>query len=286
MIEHRSLANLIGWHSKTFSLTGRSRSSTVTSFGFDASVWEIWTALCAGAALLIPTQQTVQDPRALISWWQKQVLDVSFLPTSLAEFAFAENIKNEHLNTLLIGGDRLRRLPYPSSFSIINNYGPTETTVVATSGSICTKESIATIGRPIANTRIYILDEHGEPVPIGVAGEIYIGGVGVARGYLNRPELTAERFLADPFTVEPGARMYRSGDLGRYLADGNIEFLGRRDFQVKIRGFRVELGEIEAQLAQHPAVREAVVAAREDKAGDKRLIAYYTLKSDAGVIEV
>ena len=143
------------------------------------------------------------------------------------------------------------------------------------------------IGRRIPDLQVYILDGQGEPVPIGVAGELYIGGAGVARGYLNQPELTAERFVPDPFAGEAGARMYRTGDLGRWLSDGNIEFLGRNDFQVKISGFRIELGEIEARLAEHPGVREAVVIAREDTAGDKRLVAYYTpapaLPLDTGV---
>ena len=159
-----------------------------------------------------------------------------------------------------------------------NLYGPTEAAVDVTAWTAPDNfnQSTVPIGKPITNMRIYILDAHGEPVPVGVSGELYIGGVGVARGYLNRPELTAERFLRDPFVDEAGARMYKTGDLGRWFPDGNIEFMGRNDFQVKIRGFRIELGEIEARLAEHPAVREAVVIAREDTPGDKRLVAYYT----------
>ena len=161
--------------------------------------------------------------------------------------------------------------------SLWNMYGPTETTIWSSCMQVQTPAhqfSNPPIGRPIGNTRIYVLDGHGQPVPLGVIGEIYIGGVGVARGYLKRPELTAERFVPDSFSAVVGARMYRTGDLGRYLPDGNIEFLGRNDYQVKIRGYRIELGEIEARLVQHPGVREAAVIAREDVPGEKRLVGY------------
>jgi acyl-CoA synthetase (AMP-forming)/AMP-acid ligase II len=195
------------------------------------------------------------------------------------------------LRLLLIGGDRvdsavvarvLREYP-PQHW--LHCYGPTETTTFAATYAItdCDEYSSLPIGRPIANTRIYLLDPYSQPVPLGAVGEIYIGGAGVARGYLNRPELTAERFVVDPFCKQPGGRMYRSGDLARYRADGNLEFLGRRDHQVKIRGFRIELGEIEARLSDHPAVREAVVIVREDAEGDKRLTAYVTAREEAKI---
>jgi thioesterase domain-containing protein/acyl carrier protein len=167
-----------------------------------------------------------------------------------------------------------------NSIRLLNAYGPTETTVTATACEIALRPGETTtyqrvpIGRPLANRAIYILDQHSNPVPIGVRGHLHIGGAGLARGYLNRPDLTAETFVPDPFSAEPGARMYKTGDLARYRPDGNIEFLGRADHQVKIRGFRIELGEIEAALGQHPAVRDAVVLAREDAPGEKRLVAY------------
>ncbi|HEX8317857.1 amino acid adenylation domain-containing protein, partial [Longimicrobium sp.] len=272
MVEHRSLANLVAWHCAAFGVKAGDRSSSVAGFGFDATTWEVWPPLCAGAALMLPA---TRDPQALLEWWEEQALDVSFLPTPLAEVAFARGRASAGLRTLLIGGDRLRSLPAePLPFTLVNNYGPTETTVVATSGEIGASAKVH-IGRPIANTRVYLLDRAGEPVPEGVAGELYIGGAGVARGYQHRPGLTAERFVPDPFAGAAGARLYRTGDLARWLADGTLEFLGRTDFQVKIRGFRIEPGEIEARLSEHPAVRDAVVLVRQDASEDRRLVAYY-----------
>jgi len=200
---------------------------------------------------------------------------------------YAEALSEElaGLRYLLVGGDALdvriiaRTLQGKYPEHLLNGYGPTETTTFATTYEITEVAKNARsvpIGKPIANTRVYILDGERQAVGVGVTGELYIGGAGVARGYLNRADLTAERFMADPFAEEAGARMYRTGDLGRWLPDGNIEFIGRNDFQVKIRGFRIELGEIETRLMEHAGVREAVVIAREDTAGDKRLVAYYT----------
>ncbi|WP_157499112.1 non-ribosomal peptide synthetase, partial [Lysobacter sp. Root604] len=198
----------------------------------------------------------------------------------------------ERLNYLLFGGDRIdadvvrRVLQGARPAHLVHCYGPTETTTFASTHEIAELDAQARsvpIGRPIGNTRIYVLDASGEPAPVGVTGELHIGGDGVARGYLNRADLTQERFVRDRFSTDPQARMYRTGDLGRWGEDGTLEFQGRNDFQVKIRGFRIELGEIEARLTACAGVREAVVLAREDVPGEKRLVAYWLAEVGAQV---
>ncbi|WP_424489422.1 amino acid adenylation domain-containing protein, partial [Pseudomonas sp.] len=268
MVEHRTVENLVHWHCEAFGLDARSHTSSVAGFGFDAMAWEVWPTLCIGASLHLPPANVGNENiDELLAWWLAQPLDVSFLPTPVAEYAFSQNLAHPSLRILLIGGDRLRQFSQERRFAVINNYGPTEATVVATSGRVRAGQALH-IGRPVANASVYVLDEQLRPVPVGVAGELYVGGGGVARGYLNRAQMTAERFLQDPFN--PG-RMYRTGDLARWLPDGTIEYLGRNDDQVKVRGVRVELGEIESRLAALEGVAEAVVLVR-----DGRLIAWFT----------
>ncbi|MBC8997309.1 amino acid adenylation domain-containing protein [Pseudomonas sp. N40(2020)] len=271
MVEHRTLENLVHWHAQAFDLHAGSHTASVAGFGFDAMAWEVWPALCVGATLHLPPESIGNEHLdELLDWWRAQPLQVSFLPTPVADYAFSRHLGHPTLRTLLIGGDKLRQFPRDQTFDVINNYGPTEATVVATSGRIECGQ-VLHIGRPIANARVYLLDSQQQPVPVGVQGELYVGGAGVARGYLNRAQLTAEQFLDDPFSDEPNARMYRTGDQARWLADGNIEYLGRNDDQVKLRGVRVELGEIEAALSAHNAVQDVVVLVR-----DGRLVAWFT----------
>jgi len=292
-ILQRNLVNLTSWHQQAYQLTTHDRTTQIAGPAFDASVWEIWPCLTIGASLHIPDEAVRRDPDLLVLWLVEQQITISFLPTPLAEVVLAcPWPQGSALRVLLTGGDQLSRRPAPGTpFRVVNHYGPTENTVVSSCVQVSEQGSesrVPPIGRPIANTRIYLLDARGRPVPIGVPGEIVVAGAQLARGYLNRPDLTAERFLADPFAAElvgdelVGARMYRTGDLGRLREDGNLEFLGRNDDQVKIRGFRVELGEIEAVLVRHPAVRDAVVLARTAAAGDKRLVAYIVPDAPGG----
>ncbi|GIV97579.1 MAG: hypothetical protein KatS3mg057_2236 [Herpetosiphonaceae bacterium] len=280
-IEHQGLRNLIAWHRRAFALSAADRTTLLASPAFDASVWEIWPTLASGASLHIPDEEARMQPKELQRWLLGQQISVSFVPTPIAERLLELDWPPmAALRLLLTGGDALRRYPAANvPFVLVNNYGPTENSVVTTSGDVPALQSAdaaPSIGRPIANTRVYVLDRYGEPVPVGVPGELSIGGIGLARGYLRRADLTAERFVPDAFSAEPGARLYRTGDLVRWLSDGNLEFLGRLDHQVKIRGFRIELGEIEALLRRHPAVREALVLARDGFAEgqDKRIVAY------------
>jgi amino acid adenylation domain-containing protein len=271
-IRHRSLSSYVAWHCRERGLTPADRTTLIAGPGFDASVIEIWAALTSGASLHVPPPEAVLSPSAILAWLAEQSITVSYLPTPLAEAVLAQPMpEGLALRALLTGGDRLRlRPPAGLPFELINHYGPTETTIAATAGRIASEGDRAPeIGRPVANTRVHVLDPGLRPVPVGVRGEIFIAGEGLARAYRGRPDLTAERFLPSPFG--DGERIYRTGDLGRWLPDGNLQFLGRIDHQVKIRGLRVELGEIETALRQCPGVREAAVVMREDR----RLAGYY-----------
>ncbi len=280
-IEHGGLLNLIFWHQQAFAVSPSDRTTQIAGVAFDACGWEIWPYLTAGASIYFIDDETRISPVKLLDWLKVQGITISFLPTPLAEKILTLDWPQDAaLRILLTGGDKLHQYPLASHpFIVVNNYGPTENTVVTTSGTITARKQTdvaPTIGTPIANTKVYVLDAHLQPVPVGIPGELYIGGDGLARGYLNRPDLTAERFI----TLQ-GRRLYKTGDLVRYRADGNIEFLGRLDYQVKIRGFRMELGEIEAVLSQHPAVLQTVVMNREDVVGEDRLVAYMVLNGEA-----
>jgi amino acid adenylation domain-containing protein len=283
-ITNESLMNLVSWHQREFEVSPVDRASHLASVGFDAAVWEVWPYLTAGASLHLPDEDQRLLPERLQNWLLKSEITISFLPTALAEsvmtLAWPEQTS---LRFLLTGADTLHRRPTKSlPFQLVNNYGPTECTVVATSGPVhplVGENELPTIGRPIAKTEVYILDQNLQPVPFGVAGELCIGGIGLARGYLNQPDLTAEKFVRHPFSPEPNARLYRTGDLARYLEDGEIAYLGRIDQQIKILGYRIEPGEIEAAINRHSAIASSVVAARGSACEDKRLAAYLVMRN-------
>ena len=283
VIPHRAIACLV-LNTNYVDLHEDDVVAQLSSSSFDAATFEVWGALLNGARLVILNTELLLSPQALQRRIRQEGVTTMFLTTELFHhLAFSHPSLFEGIHHVLFGGDRAdaravaQVLRHGSPHRLVNAYGPTETTTFATWQLVTeVPADIVTvpIGRPISNTRVYLLDAHRVPVPIGVPGEIYIGGPGVALGYLGRPELTVERFLPDPFSRDPNGRLFRTGDLARFLPDGRIEFLGRMDTQVKIRGFRVEPGEVEAVLEQHPDVREVVVLVRQTAAGDKALVAY------------
>ncbi|MDF0605131.1 amino acid adenylation domain-containing protein, partial [Neisseriaceae bacterium TC5R-5] len=293
MVEHHSITGLLIATENYFHFDSNDVWTFFHSFAFDFAVWELWGALAYGGRLILVPSWCARSPHDFYTLLcQEGVTILNQTPSAFRSLLQATEIEkslSHQLRCVIFGGEALEPYllgPWVNNHGLnktrlVNMYGITEITVHATYRELQAEDILASqaslVGKALPNLSAYILDSHQQPVPIGVTGELYIGGTQIARGYLNLPELTAERFIADPFSQQAGARMYKTGDLGRWLADGNIEYLGRNDFQVKIRGFRIELGEIEVKLAQCEGVREAVVMAREDVAGDKRLVAYLVL---------
>jgi amino acid adenylation domain-containing protein len=283
MNAHRGIVNRLLWMQEAYQLTTADRVLQKTPFTFDVSVWEFFWPLLNGARLVVARPGGHQDAAYLVKLIrEQQITTVHFVPSMLQFFVEQQGVEScRSLRQVICSGEALRYELQQRFFARLNAklhnlYGPTEAAVDVTYWE-CDRVSddpIVPIGRPIANLQMYILDREMQPVPLGVAGELYIGGVGVGRGYLNRADLTAQRFVPHPFSADAGARLYRTGDLGRYLFDGTIEFLGRVDHQVKIRGNRIELGEIEAALVEHEEVSDAAVVAMEDQPGGQRLVAY------------
>jgi amino acid adenylation domain-containing protein len=283
MIPHRAVCNFMHWAQDAFPLTGDDRVLQRTPCGFDVSVWECYAPVLVGAQLIISPPGADFEPAQLVrTIAATRVTILQVVPSVLAQLLEEPDLPRcDSVRRVLSAGEALSCALQERFFErldarLYNLYGPTETCIYS-AGWTCRRgggERVVPIGRPIANTQLYVLDASRQPAPIGAAGELYIGGAGLAHGYINRPDLTAERFVAHPFSAEPGARLYRTGDRVRYLRDGNVEFLGRVDDQVKIRGVRIEPGEIEGVLRRHSAVREAVAVAREDAPGDRRLVAY------------
>ncbi len=275
-VTHGNLRHLVEWHNRAFQIASEDCATLLANTGFDAAVWELWPYLCAGATLFIPDPEVIRQPAALRDFVDDNRISVMFAPTLLAEALMQETWSlDTPLRSMLTGGDTLRTSPTEGlPFSVINNYGPAECTVISTSGEVPQgnrNERLPSIGRPIEGAQVYLLDEHLQEAAAGAEGEIYIGGAGVARGYLNQPELTASRFVTRP---NDGTRLYRSGDLGCWNADGSLQFRGRTDQQVKIRGYRIECGEVEAALNSLPGVQGSAVVVLESGKEHRGLCAY------------
>ncbi len=286
-VEQRGLSNLVDWHLQTYGLSSADRATQVAGLGFDAVVWEVWPSLAAGASLHLPPAEARTSVAKLCSWLAERRITVTFLPTPLAEAILVEgDAAGRHdlaLRAVLTGGDRLHLRPSADlRWQVINHYGPAENSVVATAGTIAAQGTgLPSIGSPISNVQVRLLDRRGRLVPAEAPGELCLAGASLARGYLDRPASTASRFVPDPFAEQAGQRLYRSGDLARWLRSGDIDFLGRVDHQVQLRGQRIELGEIEAMLVSHPEVEAVVASMREDRSGEAMLIAHMVLMTGA-----
>ncbi|NOQ27310.1 MAG: AMP-binding protein, partial [Bacteroidales bacterium] len=279
-IKNSSLVNLCIAHNNLYGINHKDHISNYAEFSFDASVWEIFPSIIAGASLYFIEENIKLDPEKVNNYFEKKNITISFLPTQFCEIFMGHD--NKSLRILLTGGDKLNSFT-KRRYKLYNNYGPTENTVVTTRFEVQKLENNIPIGKPIENSQVYILDQNNQFQPIGVPGELCVSGEGLAIAYLNNPELYSEKFIDHPFKA--GERLYRTGDLARWLSDGNIEFLGRIDHQVKIRGFRIELGEIESVLFKHENIKECVVLAREEN-GDKYLCAYIVCEGEFNQEEI
>ncbi|PCC68477.1 amino acid adenylation domain-containing protein [Nannocystis exedens] len=298
-MSHVPIANLIQWHTATTTLPHGGATLQFASLNFDVSFQELFATWALGGSVHLITEEQRRDPDALLRLIADQRIERLFLPMvmlqSLAEAACARGPLPASVREVFAGGEPLQisrqvqQMYAAIGGALHNHYGPSECHVVTDctlQGDPSTWPALPPIGRPLPNLRLYLLDGRMQPVPIGVAGELFIGGIVLARGYLDRPDITAERFVPDPFGPRPGGRLYRTGDFARYLPDGALEFLGRIDHQVKIRGFRIELVEIEAALGEHPAVADCAVLVREDRPGDKRLVAYVASAAEPAAAEL
>jgi amino acid adenylation domain-containing protein len=284
-VSHDQLARLVAWHNSRYQLTRRDRVAQLASTAFDAFGWEVWSALAAGATLVVCREETVADPSALRAWLSVRSITIAFAPTPVAETLIRHDLaRTTSLRVLLTGGDRFRPRPKDEpGIPIIDHYGPTENAVVATATEqLAPPWHNGSIGRPIDGVAAYVVDETLQLTPRGAVGELCLGGSGVAWGYRNRPVLTASSFVPDPFSSVPGARMYRTGDLASWRPDDQLAFLGRADDQLEIGGRRVEPAEVEHALLGHDAIRDVVVVARPDQTGRDALVAYVV--SDSTIV--
>ena len=276
-IRHRALVNFLNSMRDQLPFTERETLLAVTTISFDIAGLEIYLPLIVGSKILLAGREDVADGSRLLTLLTQHGVTAMQATPSTWRLLLEAGWQGTNRFKILCGGESFPAdlvEPLLTRGTVWNLYGPTETTIWSTAHRLTPGEESIPIGRPIANTEIYILDAYLQPAPIGIPGELHIGGAGLARGYLNRPELTAKKFIGNPFSDNPSARLYKTGDLARYLPNGNVEFVGRMDNQVKVRGFRIELGEIENVLGRNPGVKKAVVLAREDNPGDKRLVAY------------